>query len=173
MATNRIETLDPALIRPGIANLMVSVKFYFLHFLVLRFPRKLHKSISCPVRNFCFLFYYLQVVSIARLSFLCLMRKPSAAFSPSTPAEWLLQKMWTSRSMLWRRMICQGLILRYSMKRKKNFNAWNSCVRTADWNGCIWSSQFWLRGLHTLGNLRSYDGNCNENVTLKLNFALS
>ena len=24
-----------------------------------------------------------------------------------------------------------------------------------------------------LGNLRSYDGNCNENVTLKLNFALS
>ena len=25
----------------------------------------------------------------------------------------------------------------------------------------------------TLGNLRSYDGNFNENVTLKLNFALS
>ena len=25
----------------------------------------------------------------------------------------------------------------------------------------------------TIGNLRSYDGNCNENVTLKLNFALS
>ena len=24
-----------------------------------------------------------------------------------------------------------------------------------------------------IGNLRSYDGNCNENVTLKLNFALS
>ena len=24
-----------------------------------------------------------------------------------------------------------------------------------------------------LGNLRSYDGNCNENATLKLNFALS
>ena len=56
MATNRIETLDPALIRPGIASRMVSVKFYyFLRFLVLlRFPRKLHKSISCPVRNFCF-----------------------------------------------------------------------------------------------------------------------
>ena len=24
-----------------------------------------------------------------------------------------------------------------------------------------------------VGNLRSYDGNCNENVTLKLNFTLS
>ena len=24
-----------------------------------------------------------------------------------------------------------------------------------------------------IGNLRSYDGNCNENATLKLNFALS
>ena len=31
-----------------------------------------------------------------------------------------------------------------------------------------------LRCLSSLvGNLRSYDGNCNENVTLKLNFALS
>ena len=25
----------------------------------------------------------------------------------------------------------------------------------------------------SIGNLRSYDGNCNENVTLKLNFRLS
>ena len=31
-----------------------------------------------------------------------------------------------------------------------------------------------LAGEHEgIGNLRSYDGNCNENVTLKLSFALS
>ena len=32
---------------------------------------------------------------------------------------------------------------------------------------------FLLRQSESLGNLRSYDGNCNENATLKLNFALS
>lgn len=55
MATNRIETLDPALIRPGIASRMVSVKFYyFLRLLVLlKFPRKVRKSRSCPLRNLC------------------------------------------------------------------------------------------------------------------------
>ena len=26
---------------------------------------------------------------------------------------------------------------------------------------------------YSIGSLRSYDGNCNENVTLKFNFALS
>ena len=31
-----------------------------------------------------------------------------------------------------------------------------------------WGEELWP----LLGNLRSYDGNCNENVTLKLNFAL-
>ena len=30
-----------------------------------------------------------------------------------------------------------------------------------------------MQSLDLLGSLRSYDGNCNENVTLKLNFALS
>ena len=30
-----------------------------------------------------------------------------------------------------------------------------------------------VQGIKILGNVRSYDGNCNENVTLKLNFALS
>lgn len=55
MATNRIETLDPALIRPGIASRMVSINFYyFLRLLVLlRFPSKIHKSRSCPLRNLC------------------------------------------------------------------------------------------------------------------------
>lgn len=56
MATNRIETLDPALIRPGIASRMLSINFYyFLPLLVLlRFSRKIHKSRSCPLRNLFF-----------------------------------------------------------------------------------------------------------------------
>jgi len=33
--------------------------------------------------------------------------------------------------------------------------------------------KFRYGGQLTLGSLRSYDGNCKENVTLKLNFALS
>ena len=55
MATNRIETLDPALIRPGIASPMVSITFYYFFRLLvlLRFPRKVHKSRSCPLRNLC------------------------------------------------------------------------------------------------------------------------
>ena len=39
---------------------------------------------------------------------------------------------------------------------------WGFCCRSR--RGCLSS---------LLGNLRSYDGNCNENVTSKLNFALS
>ena len=31
----------------------------------------------------------------------------------------------------------------------------------------------WLSHETLVGSLRSYDGNCNENVSLKLNFALS
>ena len=39
------------------------------------------------------------------------------------------------------------------------------------WGFCCCSRCGCLSSL--LGNLRSYDGNCNENITLKLNFALS
>ena len=37
---------------------------------------------------------------------------------------------------------------------------------------CTWKIHRIWRNV-TIGNLRSYDGNCNENVTLKLNFAVS
>ena len=43
----------------------------------------------------------------------------------------------------------------------------------ADRARCKWVGRSAVEVNRKLGNLRSYDGNCYENVTLKLNFALS
>ena len=49
-------------------------------------------------------------------------------------------------------------------------------LRRAQLNGsaeCMWKGPLAAAKQPWIGNLRSYDGNGNENVTMKLNFALS